>query len=595
MNSGDAERDESAGHAAHAPSRRKVLAWLGAAGASAILGSNSAVAGNWGGTLPKRTLLSVEGSALLEQTSLNQSWSPQSQVPSQRQMVLDPADFRYHIDYFNAMAPEEVVSYVPNAAAWDWMQANIPFFACPDGDVEQIYYYRWWAYRKHIEKTPVGFIITEFLKPVKHAGEYNALSCAFGHHVAEGRWLHDPQYIDQHINFWLHSGPNGGLHPKLHQFSGWTSAAVYDRWLVNGDRDFLLSQLDALILDYKTWEQERLLPSGLFWQFDVADGMESSISGGRKVHNARPTINSYMFGNAKAIAAIATLQGKPDVAQEYEIKAARLRQLVNEHLWNSRDLFFEALFESGKLAGVREEIGFTPWLFGVPHDGTEYAAAWRQLADANGFFAPYGPTTAEQRNSGFQIAFNGDDCQWNGPSWPFSTTITLKALGNFLNTTRASNFHQAISPQDYFRTFLLYTRSHRLRLDDGRVIPWVDENLDPFTGNWLARERKIKEGVFYGRGDHYNHSAYADLVITDVAGLRPRADATVEVHPLLPANTWDWFCLDGVPYHGHLLTIVWDETGKKFGKEQGLSVLADGKLIAHAAKLGRVAGLLPSS
>ena len=70
------------------------------------------------------------------------------------------------------MAPEDVVTFVPDAAAWDWMQSNIPFFACPDGDVEQIYYYRWWAYRKHIEKTPAGFIITEFLKPVKHAGEY---------------------------------------------------------------------------------------------------------------------------------------------------------------------------------------------------------------------------------------------------------------------------------------------------------------------------------------------------------------------------------------------------------------------------------------
>jgi hypothetical protein len=69
----------------------------------------------------------------------------------------------------------------------------------------------------------------------------------------------------------------------------------------------------------------------------------------------------------------------------------------------------------------------------------------------------------------------------------------------------------------------------------------------------------------------------------------------VEVHPLLPANTWDWFCLDRVPYHGHSLTIVWDETGKKFGKGQGLSVFADANLIAHAPKLGRVTGLLPSA
>lgn len=590
MNSHHALSDESTKLTTRAPSRRAVLAWLGAAGATAILGARNASASNFSGVhsafVPG---ISSDHSSGAREISAGQTAEPQSQY------VLDPADFRYYVEFFNAMLPENVVTYIPDAAAWDWMQSNIPFFACPDGDVEQTYYYRWWAYRKHIEKTPVGFIITEFLKPVKHAGEYNALSCAFGHHVAEGRWLHDSQYIDQHINFWLRGGPNGGIHPKLHQFSGWTSAAVYDRWLVNGDRNFLLSQLDALILDYKTWEQERLLPSGLFWQFDVADGMEESISGGRKIHNARPSINSYMFGNAKAIAAIASLAEKPDVAHQYEAKAVRLRQLVCEHLWSSRDRFFEALLESGKLANVREEIGFSPWLFGLPPAGFGYEAAWKSLMDAQAFFAPYGPTTAEQRNPGFRIAFDGDDCQWNGPSWPFSTTTTLKALGNFLNTAPASNLHPAISPQDYFRTFLIYTRSHRLRLDDGRVIPWIDENLDPFTGNWLARERKIKEGVFYGRGDHYNHSAYADLVITDLVGLRPRADATVEVHPLLPANTWDWFCLDRVPYHGRLLTIVWDETGKKFGKGQGLSVFADGNLIAHATQLGRVTGLLPSA
>jgi len=40
------------------------------------------------------------------------------------------------------------------------------------------------------------------------------------------------------------------------------------------------------------------LTNGLFWQYDVRDGMEESISGSRTNKNLRPTINSYMFGNA---------------------------------------------------------------------------------------------------------------------------------------------------------------------------------------------------------------------------------------------------------------------------------------------------------
>jgi hypothetical protein len=66
----------------------------------------------------------------------------------------------------------------------------------------------------------------------------------------------------------------------------------------------------------------------------------------------------------------------------------------------------------------------------------------------------------------------------------------------------------------------------------------------------------------------------------------------VEVHPLVPAGTWEWFCLDGVPYHGKSLTIIWDMTGERYGKGAGLSVLENGIRIAHSPRLGHVTGKL---
>lgn len=33
--------------------------------------------------------------------------------------VLDPEAFRHHIAFFNGMAAEEVVNYVPNERAWE--------------------------------------------------------------------------------------------------------------------------------------------------------------------------------------------------------------------------------------------------------------------------------------------------------------------------------------------------------------------------------------------------------------------------------------------------------------------------------------------
>jgi len=276
---------------------------------------------------------------------------------------------------------------------------------------------------------------------------------------------------------------------------------------------------------------------------------------------------------------------------QWQLKTASQQdyvRLVQEKLWNPEDGFFETVLESGGFGGVRELIGYTPWAFNLPEAGRGYESAWKQSGDPRGFSAPYGLTTAEQRHPGFQIARTGDDCQWNGPSWPFATSITLTALANLLNGPAQSG----ATPHDYFAALQTYVKSQHLQLGDGRVIPWIDENLDPFTGIWLARDLKIHKNTFYGRGDHYNHSSFADLVITGLIGLRPRADETVEIHPLLPPGVWDWFGLDGVPYHGHSLTILWDRTGEHFHKGSGLRVFSDGREIAHSEALARLSGSL---
>jgi hypothetical protein len=56
---------------------------------------------------------------------------------------------------------------------------------------------------------------------------------------------------------------------------------------------------------------------------------------------------------------------------------------------------------------------------------------------------------------------------------------------------------------------------------------------------------------------------------------------------------WDWFCLDGVKYHGHVLTILWDKDGKHYGRGPGLMVLADGKAMTRGDGLKKLYGKLP--
>ncbi len=56
-------------------------------------------------------------------------------------MVLTLDAFAHYIGKFNAMEDENVTNYISNADSWDWMQKQIPFFECPDPEVEEMYYF----------------------------------------------------------------------------------------------------------------------------------------------------------------------------------------------------------------------------------------------------------------------------------------------------------------------------------------------------------------------------------------------------------------------------------------------------------------------
>lgn len=488
--------------------------------------------------------------------------------------VLESEDFRHYVDYLNGMEEERIINAVPNADSWQWMKDNIPFFECPDKDLEQIYYYRWWTFRKHLKETPDGFVFTEFLDKVGHSGKYNTISCAVGHHIYEGTWLRNKQYIDQYARFW-YTGNNGGLQSHFHKYSNWASWALWRRYLVNQDREFITSLLDGFVRDYEAWAAEKGLENGLFWQYDVRDGMEESISGSRKVKNARPPLNSYLYANALAISRIAELSGKEELAKEYAQKAAHLKSLIQELMWDKEARFFKVLHPDGQLANVREEIGFIPWYFNLPDSG--YEQAWRQLTDPQGFAAPMGITTAEQRHPAFRSHGIGT-CEWDGAVWPFATSQTLTGLANLLR-----NYDQSyVSRKDYFEALLTYARSQNR---DGK--PYIGEYLDEKNGTWLTPDSD--------RSRYYNHSTFCDLVISGLVGVVPvEEDLTVVIDPLIPEGQWDWFCLDHVLYHGHDLTILWDRTGEKYGRGRGLTIFVEGEIIAHSDTLKITVGKLPS-
>ncbi|MFT3786522.1 MAG: hypothetical protein QM770_10195 [Tepidisphaeraceae bacterium] len=485
-------------------------------------------------------------------------------------MILSPDTFRGYVDAFNAADNEDVGNLVPNAASFDWMTRNVPRFACPDEAIQRVYYYRWWTFRKHLKSTPAGTIVTEFILPVRHAGMYNSISCALGHHLAEARWLRDQTPIDEYLRFWFIADA-GRPEPRFHRYSSWLAHAAWQRACVTGNFGALVAMIDLLVNDYAVWGQEKQLPDGAYFQFDVWDGMEESISGGRKARNVRPTINSYMQANAVALSKLAKLAGRPELVETFDRKADELTKIVHR-LWDERAEFFKVQFEDGSLSDAHEAIGFIPWVFNIPQRGLE--GAWKQLIDPEGFWAPRGLTTAERRHPKFRSHGVGH-CEWDGAAWPFATSQTLDALANVLR-----HYDQPhVTREHYLEAMRIYAACHTMNGRD-----YIGEYHDEVTGAWLKGDNP--------RSRYYNHSTYADLVIAGLVGLVPREDESIEVDPLVPAGAWDWFCLDDVPYRGRSVSIVWDRTGDRFQRGAGLSIFVNDNRIGHRPDLGRLVALL---
>jgi hypothetical protein len=132
-----------------------------------------------------------------------------------------------------------------------------------------------------------------------------------------------------------------------------------------------------------------------------------------------------------------------------------------------------------------------------------------------------------------------------------------------------------VSDSVFFHQMERYVESQHHR---GR--PYIGEYLDEINGAWLMGDRE--------RSRYYNHSTFNDLIITGIVGLRPQSDGTIVINPLIPAQQWDYFCLDGVIYRGHALTIIWDKDGQRYHQGSGLTLLVDGERKAHRQDIGRL-------
>ena len=303
--------------------------------------------------------------------------------------VLSALSFKHYIDEFNQNDEELYGQLFSNEKAWDFLTQNIPFFDCPDKVIERTYYFRWWTFRKHIKYidplSPLNscrcdrYVVTEFLPQVPWSGLNNTISCAAGHHFREGRWLHNSTYLDSYAKFWAKDGNPRG-------YSFWFADSVRSLSMVSGNLQLLKELLPHLVRNFEALRATNFqrTEQGMYMNTDNRDGMEMSI-GGADVKGSprgiRPTLNSYQYGEATALAKIIqSIGGDLQQVKQYSVESKRLKKLVEEKLWDPNANFFKVLPVKGSsLVDVRELHGYTPWYFNLPEP--DKLVAWKQLMD----------------------------------------------------------------------------------------------------------------------------------------------------------------------------------------------------------------------
>ena len=98
-----------------------------------------------------------------------------------------------------------------------------------------------------------------------------------------------------------------------------------------------------------------------------ASGGKDGFDGGDAF---RPTINSYMYGNAMAIARIAAMKGDTETNQEYFQRAIGSEKKCETNLWNDSLQHFTDRFKVNNqyvhywdFIRGRELAGLVPWYF----------------------------------------------------------------------------------------------------------------------------------------------------------------------------------------------------------------------------------------
>jgi hypothetical protein len=463
---------------------------------------------------------------------------------------------------------------------------QVPRFASSSPVLDRLYAYRWYLLRHTLARPGIapldGTLFYEGRSHKMSKAPWSPVGWEFSKliplstpmHLLEARWHHDPGLIDGLFSVLGRTQREDGqfdartltrtIHPYAN-FMGWgtyqyalakglddnTRAAIpLLKRQVRGEAKFLATGGDNLPIQQRhQLTGKEYQPS--YWYFhgypdDPFD--QSTYTPLKRVDRA-----IYQYLNARGTAALCRLAGD-DEAAAFDALADEVAANVLGKQWDADTAFFYDLHhQTDEKAMVRNIVGLYPWWAGITdaeHLPGMLAALSPDEFDTGNPFPSVSPNCPVFQPGGSwkgQFFKGRNGCMWDGPTWPYTNSIVIDAIGKVSRT----NGHAQDELFSHF--FWKYALMHFQQRDG--VTPYLVEHYDSLSGEPISDEVD------------YNHSYLIDIIIRHVAGLDIAADGTITADPI--DIGLDHFELTNVRVGGHGVTVRFDRTN-------GLELAVDG-------------------
>ncbi|MCA2221792.1 galactose-binding domain-containing protein [Nonomuraea aurantiaca] len=458
-----------------------------------------------------------------------------------------------------------------------WWAQNVPYIDVPEPAIKKNIYYRWWLMRFNNLDADIPGQTFQFPTSTEGVlGYNNAIALTQPMHIDDLKYLRNPIYS---YGDWLSVGQiskNGRFLDNPGDPENWSNSytqyiaeAAWKSYQIHGGQPAIAANLARYAegdvkgqLSYYDHDNNKLIE----YDWGALTGNDAdAVSFHWKPGNMDRAESAYQYSGALAAAQAYEAVGNTAKATEMRTLATQIQNAIVNVLWNpNRQLFEHRLKSTNEWVPWKEINNYYPFAVGAIPNTATYKQALRLFDDPAQY--PIFP---------FYTANQADKAASGTGSNNFSTinsTVQFRLLSSVLR-----NYPTSWIDATWYKK-LLYWNAWAQYINGNTQYPDANE----FWADWNG------SSITYRSWIHHNILGSSNwTVIEDVAGLRPRNDAKVELSPINIG--WTHFTVNNLRYRNADLTIVWDDPADGVvrypGVPEGYSIFINGSRVATVGSL----------